>query len=358
MTKIGDLKMEGGLAKGNPEMVNRALEELAKAFALSVKDVEVRRFIKAEVGKKFDGDYEFLYQFARGHSFADGESFEVKLGKGYSKRFGLGDGISRVKELVKLIPRFNIAVPVNFERWDEESYVPLVAYRPVGVDDKLIEKVKAFDWEGKEYWLDAKKAPDFPVIVLGINERVDDNGNVRYFSLPNMRTSLDDEGGGGGGGGSSNESLPPRQNGCIEIIEAINVINDAEPWTKGDAEIRLKIQCEENPGMDLTMQYFDGFNEGQGWRVVDRNLINWWTNDYGNYWIYFWYEEDVGGVNLPVEIAYNFKFFTFKIGDTWYDSDDQLGWSVVNFSDPYRKNYPYQTGNIDWYNKWVNPPIP
>jgi len=201
--KIGDLKMEGGLAKGNPEMVNRALEELAKAFALSVKDVEVRRFIKAEVGKKFDGDYEFLYQFARGHSFADGESFEVKLGKGYSKRFGLGDGISRVKELVKLIPRFNIAVPVNFERWDEESYVPLVAYRPVGVDDKLIEKVKAFDWEGKEYWLDAKKAPDFPVIVLGINERVDDNGNVRYFSLPNMRTSLDDEGGGGGFGGES-----------------------------------------------------------------------------------------------------------------------------------------------------------
>jgi len=90
----------------------------------------------------------------------------------------------------------------------------------------------------------------------------------------------------------------------------------------------------------------------------NRNLINWWTNDYGNYWIYFWYEEDVGGVNLPVEIAYNFKFFTFKIGDTWYDSDDQLGWSVVNFSDPYRKNYPYQTGNIDWYNKWVNPPIP
>jgi hypothetical protein len=358
--KAGDFKMEGNSGKVNPEVVNQALEKLARAFALAVKDVEFRKFIKAEVGKKFDGDYEFLYKFAREKRFIDGESFETKLGKGYSKVFkqGLNEGISRVKELVELIPKFNIAVPVNFEKWDAENYVPLVAYHPVGVDDKLVRRVKAFDSEGNEYWLDAWKAPDFPVIVLGVNERVDDNGNVRYFSLPNMRESIDDGGGGVGGGGGGSNDQQPRQNGCLEILEAVNVLYDAEPWTKGDAEIRLKIQGEANPGMDLTCQYFDGYNDGSGWRYPNRNLMNWWTNNYGNYLIYFWYEEDVGGVNLPVEITVNLKVFTFRIGGTWYDEDDQLGWSVVNFSDPYRNNYPYQTGNIDWYDKWINPPIP
>jgi hypothetical protein len=196
--------MEGNPGKVNPEVVNQALEKLVRAFALAVKDVEFRKFIKAEVGKKFDGDYEFLYKFAREKRFIDGESFETKLGKGYSKVFkqDINEGISRVKELVELIPKFNIAVPVNFEKWDDENYVPLVAYHPVGVDDKLVKKVKAFDSEGNEYWLDAWKAPDFPVIVLGVNERVDDNGNVRYFSLPNMRESEDDGNGGVGGGGS------------------------------------------------------------------------------------------------------------------------------------------------------------
>ncbi len=42
------------------------------------------------------------------------------------------------------------------------------------------------------------------------------------------------------------------------------------------------------------------------------------------------------------------------IGSTWYDSDDQLGWNVVNFYDSYRKGNPYQTGNIKWYEKWIN----
>jgi hypothetical protein len=85
--KVGDFKMEGNSGKVNPEVVNQALEKLARAFALAVKDVEFRKFIKAEVGKKFDGDYEFLYKFAREKRFIDGESFEIKLGKGYSKVF-------------------------------------------------------------------------------------------------------------------------------------------------------------------------------------------------------------------------------------------------------------------------------
>jgi hypothetical protein len=365
--------MEGNSGKVNPEVVNQALEKLARAFALAVKDVEFRKFIKAEVGKKFDGDYEFLYKFAREKRFIDGESFETKLGKGYSKVFkqGLNEGISRVKELVELIPKFNIAVPVNFEKWDDENYVPLVAYHPVGVDDKLVKKVKAFDSEGNEYWLDAWKAPDFPVIVLGVNERVDDNGNVRYFSLPNMRESEDDGGGGGsfGGGGSTQ----PRQWGCWEIFESLQVLDDQEPWTKGDPEIVLLVKAKNYPDGQYLFKTapFSGFDfawEGAGlpweddytsWKTYNWDMFN-WTQDIGEWVVYYWYEDDwdwsltlKGEIIIQVIIFGVTIPFKFHANLTIGDSDDEYGYKVVYFSDPYQV-YDLQ-GKLKWTVKWRNP---
>lgn len=359
------------LNKLNPDEINSALEQISIVLAEAVKDVEVRELIRDEVGKKFDGDYNALYKNLKFFRFRDGKNFEERLADAYVKvEAKRGEGVNldkailRIKNFVGKIPRFQISIPVNFEKWDVRNYTPLVAYHPVGVDDKLVKYVKAFDSSGREFMLDAWRAPEFPVIVLGVSERTDDEGNVihRSFGVPNFRESEPgDEGGGYSGGGSSggsNSSLPPRVDGCLEILQSLLVRDDSEPWTRGDAEIRLKITCELYPNVSIMTQLFDGYNESSEWyNDVNRNLANWHISSYGNFWIYFWYEEDVGGENKTFSIIYQGKEYGIKIGANLIDSDDELGASVVNFNDPYRKDYPYQTGKIDWYDKWVNPPF-
>lgn len=215
---IGEAEMRGvRLTKLNPNEINTALEQMSIILAEMVRDVEVRRFIKNEVGKRFDGDYNALYKSLKFFKFSDRQSFEERLVESYIKIkakegeiVNRGEAILRVKNLVDKIPRFQVSVPVNFERWDVENYVPLVAYYPVGIDDKLVKYVKAFDSSGKEYFLDNWSVPDFPVIVLGVSERTNDEGNVIYrgFDLPNFMESEPGDGGGGGGGGvSSNYKL-------------------------------------------------------------------------------------------------------------------------------------------------------
>ena len=81
-----------------------------------------------------------------------------------------------VRSLAGGIPRFQVAVPANFDTWNPADYTPLVAYTPEGVDDTTLETITAYDATGKVYQLDAQVPPKQPVIVLGVNERTDDTG--------------------------------------------------------------------------------------------------------------------------------------------------------------------------------------
>lgn len=139
--------MVGGLEKRNPELINQALEKMAKAFAFSLMDAEMRRLLKFEIGKKFDGDYNVLYNFVRDFRFKDGRSFEEKVSCGYARFSGIKDeeAILSVKKLADLIPE-----------WDEENYISLVAYRHVGIDDRDVKFVNAYDFNGL---LDTWKKP-------------------------------------------------------------------------------------------------------------------------------------------------------------------------------------------------------
>ncbi len=188
----------------NPEVINDALERLAMALARTLTEKNVRVKLKEEVGKKFDGDYNVLFKHIGDYRFSDGKTLRQRIANGYGEsRSKVGEKVGdeaaliAVNAFVSKIPRFHIAVPVNYSKWDPHSYTPLVAYVPFGIDDQQIEKLKAFDSEGNLYWLNGKRAPETPVVVLGINERTDNNGNLTIMLAP-----VEDGGGGGGGGGT------------------------------------------------------------------------------------------------------------------------------------------------------------
>jgi hypothetical protein len=128
-------------------------------------DAGARQQLKAEALKRFDGDYDVLYQpFASEHP-----DFNQRVSDAVATT-GL-DGLT-MDGLLNRVLMLNLSVPVNIEKWETSTYAPLVVFIPAGFSERTTKQVLAYDQDGKEHWLDAKVAPDFPVVVVGPSERV------------------------------------------------------------------------------------------------------------------------------------------------------------------------------------------
>ncbi len=159
---------QGALVKGNIGLANELrLKYFAQAVAKSLTIPGVGAFLKNEIGKKFDGDYDMLWETGREKEFPNQGRLRGLVAS------ALRDMNSIVSmDEIEEVPLLQVALPVGFEAWDSETPI-LVAYTPLTIYDVDLEVVYAYDHEGNEYEMDAKTPPDYPVIVVGINERVD-----------------------------------------------------------------------------------------------------------------------------------------------------------------------------------------
>ncbi len=78
---ISSLKTSAKKVNISREELNEAIEQTAIALASALKDVEIRRLVKAEVKKKFDGDFDVLFSAISDKRLSDGKTFMQKLGR-------------------------------------------------------------------------------------------------------------------------------------------------------------------------------------------------------------------------------------------------------------------------------------
>lgn len=148
----------------------RLFNELAKLFADEMQDKGFRKKIKTESLKKFDGDYDVLL-------------------RDYIRN--IDDNSSILNKMILLginaedYPLLNLSIPVNIEKWKPENEEILVA---AWAGDKR-EYVRAYDSKGKVYYLDQNVEPNLPVLVVGYNERVDENGILKKEKKSGTHTS-------------------------------------------------------------------------------------------------------------------------------------------------------------------------
>lgn len=328
-------------------------EELARSLAVALQDREVRELIQREVGRRFDGDWNVLYRDLANRRLADGTTFRGRLAAAAattapaSTPRSLSAALSRIDAYAAALPKLQVAVPVRFEDWDTESYVPLVAYMPPGVDDDELVEVPAFDAAGALHRLDARIEPAMPVVVVSLNERTDELGFVSAFQEAlscDPETAIDscDDGGGGGGGstGGGSSVCDPRTHsyGDKEILYQIKVNNDHEPWTKGSPEIYSTWAFPDGTNVRGRFHMTNVDDEGT-WYTIEGHLF-YWQSYYGNVFLNAIWEEDgsdfgtvtysQGGFNYTVQIK---------------DGDDQLGASTISFHDP-QCGY-YSTGDAE-----------
>ncbi len=290
--------------------INSSLDEMAKLFASAVTSEQVRHDIHHAVAQRFDGDTEVLWE-----DLSEAPNVDSALAASYGANRSMlaSDAGRAVDDVAAQIPRFQVAVPSKFDDWDPVNEVPLVGYVPEGIDDLELETINAYDASGKAHKLDAWAEPAEPIIVLGVNERTDDSGNLldgAIDSAGNMAIPKPDA--------TSPETESPQavaaaaSNWGARIVR-VKLVDNKEPIIKGKAEIAYAaastcgdlLKDEPNvQGLDL-----DG-------EVITRNIylgttrcdvvIYWWENDSGNIDFTLSY----AGVSLGVGVA---------------DSDDLIG---------------------------------
>lgn len=253
---------------------NQALDELAKELAAAVESRDVRETLHGAIKKRFDGDTNALWSSLAGNP-AFNRSFNEGVGGESS-----AEARRSASSVASSMPRLQIAVPAKFASWDPVAYAPLVAFFPRGVDDTTLETITAYDSQGNAVQLDAQVAPEQPVIVLSLNERIDEDGNVVTRSTDARDTKTTDT-----------SVAAAATNAYGVALYAAYLAKDNEPWALGDAEIYFRAKSRGCSGVDHLDPNISALNnDGDWWGPgLNRSLgtttcavgVAWWEDDGG-----------------------------------------------------------------------------
>jgi len=189
-------------------------EDFARLLAMSINDKDVRKFLKNEANKKFDGDYDILVSNIL-ESKISGLSFKDQVAK--SSPSGKSKGHDVISNALKN-EKLNISIPLHIDNWKELKQQLLVGVA-VGAIEGETEYIKAFDSKGRSYLLDANVEPDVPVIIVGDNERLNCHEEV-----------------------TANEKSA-RVSGRAETLEFVICpkVSEIEGWFLGAPELRFDV---------------------------------------------------------------------------------------------------------------------
>jgi hypothetical protein len=166
---------------------NLDMQDFSLAVTSAIKDNKsFRNLIKEEALKMFDGDYDVLlsnivnYRVDPAESLVKsaGESYCVRdlLQSHYKSSSGQAENKSSgsvIDDLISKYPYLQISVPVNAEKWVDDTYVPVVTFIPYEFDEATTTEVTGFTTDGNTIVLDAINTPEDPVIVISMNERIE-----------------------------------------------------------------------------------------------------------------------------------------------------------------------------------------
>jgi hypothetical protein len=282
--------------------INLSLDLLARSLAAAVGgDADLRSAIHNAVSKRFDGDEEALWS-----SLTVVPEFSATVS-------GRSQSGATIAGLAAKMPRLQIAVPVNFDSWDPVMYRPLVAYVPEGVDDTKLKSVTAYDAAGHAVQVDAQAGPTQPLIVLGLNERTDEQGKVLPSYAPSARTQQ-----------TARSSLTAAAATTYSVdIQIVHLIDDKEPAIKGDAEIAMRAKSRGCSGTDYQATNWETLNNSDDWWAPGpvRNL-GLTTCDV----VFSWWEDDGGSFDFTL------SYGGFSLGTQMDDGDDLIGGKQLPYS--------------------------
>lgn len=173
--------------------MNRDFDNLAKVISVAMQDEEdFRHLLKKEVLKKFDGDYDVLFSKLTGCSYKDETQTVKTLLVNKVQKLVSCSSLNIVSSsksaedfitsMIEAYPNLQISVPVHAEDWNE-NYIPTVAFVPEEVDEQTTEHLIGYRADSTVF-VDAKKVPNKPVVIVSKSERVLADGTILPYYPP------------------------------------------------------------------------------------------------------------------------------------------------------------------------------
>lgn len=339
--------------EGQETREDALMRKFAISLAKSLNNKSVRSFLKTEAGKQFDGDYDILFSNNKTAVLEEKTFQDVLLTSGDLK-------ISDLEELIKVNPKLNISIPINIEKWNSTNQAPVVAYLSSGYEENGTKTLLGYDYNGKQYGIDAIEEPSVPVIVIGMNERVDDDDNVRMGFLQNHGGDLIIK-------ATNTKTMactePFRINRKWERLYQVNMnVNAYEGWAKGKAELKFKCFAPSASSPAGFASNFYSTDEINVYRNQSNKWINrefamylWDNSTYTQSVMFYFYEYDGNGKSVEISVGDTYKLkdggntITATAKFTIQKADKEIGRFVVDqftcppYSDSERSYYRINT---------------
>lgn len=207
---------------GSELAMDAALKDVIGTFSSVVlNNPDMIELIRTEALKKFDDDYDVLFETIRDMQITDAKSgvsgtFMEHLNTEFKSKSGISIDL---ESKIKKIPDFNIYV----HNAETKSDKVLMMAIPYDRDDMDTYEYVAYDKNGKKYILDATDdGPDYTVIVLGVNERV----GIEEYLLTDKQVEER----------TARNAVKGVYN-HRQILKNFKVIQDKERWGQGGAEV-------------------------------------------------------------------------------------------------------------------------
>jgi len=242
------------------------VREFAKLIASSLKNKDVRKFLKDEADKKFDGDYDILVSRVM-KSMIKEKRFANMIISCSGKESSMARNIF---ENAINNPKLNISIPLHLTKWNTRNQQLLVAIS-YGCIEHETEFLEAYDSNERMYYIDAENEPDVPVIVIGNSER------MKYFEA----------------GGNLKTSRISGNREKIVFLKCPN-LSAIESWYFGGPELNFK-GVVYNDGFSAAFQAFDKT------QLPDRALASGGYNP--NQGLFYWYFDDTHGPDYWIQSA-------------------------------------------------------
>lgn len=215
----------------NLNEITKTLQEITPIMAATIfENYDFSSTIFSEANRKVTGDYEAL--FSRVVERLAVQNKAKNLFQLLNQRYASGASGNVIQnssksftDLIASIPDFNflVYVPKESSRESIDLSETVITANRYDIDDLKDFDVIGYNNMGQPVILNSQKKPDFPVIVLGMSERIDFLPNKR-FDIPNEGSDM-----------SRNYGMAAA--GGLVYLREILLEKTLEGWLSGDPEV-------------------------------------------------------------------------------------------------------------------------
>ncbi len=256
----------------------------------------------------------------------------------------------RLLPAIKIEPKMQIGLHL-IEKIDfDKPNIGGVVHLRNDIDEEKEEFFNAISIAGLQVKLSVQKAPEVPYLVIGFNERVNEDGTLKTFEFESEVFS----------GAESQNTLSSNKSNMVlncdnqfvdtttdleedEIIEVkqYRLLDMQESWAYFGPEVRMRFLTQSGTKI-VTPQHDPSRKRAKNekWMEVNKTMFTYQPNAHGEqFYVAVWFEEDWGA-----EEDYTFSFNNVTMADgttvtasfttTKKNYDDIYGEALIPIDDP------------------------